>query len=270
MAVDFRHGGHHLRVIKKGGFAENGFELMHEIDQAARAAYQGHPDLGADLLRGGFDVRVVNVGAFDGAPEGLLAAGPAGEALRSARDKFQLAGHLGRIMHGGINIEGSDVAALDVFGIVLGMVAANAAANPVVPGNPLAEVDHDRTGGIHGAHALVILDNGGGENWRAVALAAAEGLGVVRFILVHPAGDDGVVFEAERQLIQTTDHRHVGALQFLKLRGGWPLPKGDVEIYPRRLKSSGIGRALTPDGHGEEVGVHRQTVLGEDAVGGIG
>lgn len=173
-------------------------------------------------------------------------------------------------MDGGINVKRSDVATLEVFRIVLGMVAPDATANPIVPGDPLAEVEHDGTGGINGADALVMIDNGGGRNGRTVAVGVAEGLGVVGFILVHPAGDDGVVSEPQRQLIQAADHGHAGGLEGVNLGGGWPFPKGDVKIYSRGLKASGIGRVLTPDGNGEEVRVRREAVLGEDTVGGIG
>jgi hypothetical protein len=62
----------------------------------------------------------------------------------------------------------------------------------------------------------------------------------------------------------------VGALQFVELRGGWPLPKGEVKVYSGGLKPFGIDGVLTPDGNGEKLGVGWLAVAGKDAVGRTG
>ena len=61
-------------------------------------------------------------------------------------------------MRDGVDVERGNVAALDVLGVILGVVRADAAAVPAVPGNALSEVQEDRTGRIAGLDGLIIGD----------------------------------------------------------------------------------------------------------------
>ena len=50
----------------------------------------------------------------------------------------ELAGDGGLVVDGRVDVEGDDVAAADVLGVVLGMIGPHAAAVPAVPGHALA------------------------------------------------------------------------------------------------------------------------------------
>ena len=62
-------------------------------------------------------------------------------------------------MRYGVDVERDDVASLGVLGVVLGVIAARAAAVLAVPGHGLAETEEHRPGGIRFAHPIVYLDD---------------------------------------------------------------------------------------------------------------
>src|SRR5437899_1159119 len=97
-------------------------------------------------------------------------------------------------MHGGINVERSDIAPFDIFFVILRMIAPDAAPNVVVPRDTLAEVQENGAGWIGGADFLVIGNDLFRQNGRAVPFLAALGLGVIRFIAMHPADNDRIIF----------------------------------------------------------------------------
>ena len=76
--------------------------------------------------------------------------GPAPEPLDAPRHVPELPGDGGLVVDGRVDVEGDDVAAPDVLGIVFGMVGPHAPAVPAVPGHALAEIEHHRPRGVLG------------------------------------------------------------------------------------------------------------------------
>jgi hypothetical protein len=60
-------------------------------------------------------------------------------------------------VHHGINVERGDVAALEVTGIILRMIAPDAPADVIVEGDALTGIEEDDPAGIGLAEAGVIL-----------------------------------------------------------------------------------------------------------------
>ncbi len=172
--VDTGDGGQHLGIVQQRGFLERGLELVHEINQPARAVNERHPDFRAHLLRRRLDPRIADVRTFDTVPDDLFATRPLHQSLDALRDELEFACHLRLVMHDGIDVERGDVAALDVFGVILRMIAADAAAYVVVPCHALAEIQQHRTRGVGGAHPLIVAHDFLRQNGRTVALALAE------------------------------------------------------------------------------------------------
>jgi hypothetical protein len=54
-----------------------------------------------------------------------------------------------------VDVKGRKVAASDVFGVIFGVIAADAASDVIVPRHTLAQVHHDRPCRIASANALV-------------------------------------------------------------------------------------------------------------------
>jgi len=254
-------GGEHFGVVEEGVFVEFWGPLVDEVEDTHRAVDQGHPDFGFDLVRGGFVVYVADSRAFDAVPHRLVRAGPFHEALDAVGHEPEFAGGLGAGGGGRVDVEGDDIGALDVLGIVLGVVGAHAATDVFVPGDALAEVEEDGAGGIVGLDFLVAVDDYLREDRRAVALAFGEGLGVVRLVAVHPGDDEVVVDVAEADGVLGADDRHSGGAEFGQLGFGGALPEADVEVDAGRLVAFGVGRALEPDGDREVVGLFGRAVL---------
>src|SRR4029079_11553998 len=124
---------------------------------AAGAADERHPDFGFDLLGRGFGVGVVDVGAFDAVANGELGAGPLSQARDAVGDEPQFAGDVAMLVAGGVNVERSDVAALHVLGVILRMIASHAAADILIPGHALTEIQEDGARAIGLLAFLVVL-----------------------------------------------------------------------------------------------------------------
>src|SRR5207244_1388861 len=97
-----------------------------------------HPDLGPDLARRGFLFRITDVGTLDAIPDNLVTRAPFDEPLDSVRNEPEFPGDFGTVMDGWIDVERRNIAALDVFRVVLRMIAPHATANVIVPGHALA------------------------------------------------------------------------------------------------------------------------------------
>src|SRR5574341_1559914 len=155
---------------------------------------------------------------------------PSDQPLDSARNEPEFAGHLRILMHNPINVEGSDVAAFEVFRVVFRMITAHSPPDPVVPGDSLAEVEQHWPCGVSRAQLAVILDDLRGRNRRAVAFAPPQRLRVVRLVAVHPADDGAVIEMPAAGFVLVTNHFHAGLLERDQLVLGWSLPEANVEV----------------------------------------
>src|SRR4051812_43729939 len=95
---------------------------MGEVDDAPGPVDQGHPDLRPHLLWRRPAVRVVDPRRLDAAPHVLLALRPTPEAIDTQGDVPEVAGDLLLLVAGRVDVEGGDVAALEVPPVVLRVV----------------------------------------------------------------------------------------------------------------------------------------------------
>src|SRR5262245_51833159 len=112
------------------------------------------------------------------------------------------------LVTGGINVERRDVATLDIFGIIFGMIAADAAPDVVVPGYALSHVQQNGARRIVLLAPLVVLDDLCRRNGRTITFLAANALRVVGFVTVHPGDDRRIVFVGEAGRILRADDAH--------------------------------------------------------------
>src|SRR5262249_48590791 len=152
-----------------------------------------HPDFGFDLRRRRLGFRVADLRAFDAVPDDFLIVRPFSQSAHAIGDEPEFAGDFAFRVGGGIDVEGDDVAAFDIVGVIFVMIAAHAAADPVIPGDALAEIEQYGTRRVRFFDALIRFDDLGGGDGRTVTLAAGQFLGVVRLVAVHPADDGSVV-----------------------------------------------------------------------------
>ena len=160
-----------------------------------------------------------------------------------------------------VDVEGRDVAAFDVFGVILGVISADAAPDVIVPCHALAQIHHDRPRRIRRANTLVFGDDRGRRNWRPVALAGAQFLRVVRLVAMHPADDGGIVEVLQRNRVLLANDLHSGLFQSGQLFFGRPFPEADVSVEPGVQILPRLGGRLQPDGNGEKAFVVRRPVL---------
>ena len=240
--------------MEQGGLIEPGLPFMHEVDQAHRTVDERHPDFRPDLAGCSF-VLALNAGAFDAVPNHLLARSPFDEPFHAPRHIPEVAGHLRVRMRHRVDVERDDIAAGEVFRVILGMIGAHAAAIPSVPGHALAEVEHDRARRIGRPELQVVLHDGPGGDGRAIALRAAERLGIVGFVPVHPANNRRVIQMAARRRVLVADYLHACRFQGRELAFRRPLPKPHVGVKARGAVLAGVARVLQPNGDREEPGV---------------
>ena len=72
----------------------------------------------------------------------MRSARPAPQSLDAPRHVPELPGNGGLVVDGGIDVEGDDVAAPDVLGVIFGMIGSHAPTIPAVPSHALAEIEH--------------------------------------------------------------------------------------------------------------------------------
>src|SRR6185369_3084016 len=160
-----------------------------------------------------------NVRALDAIPYRTPGTGPAAQPLDAPGHELQFACDLRLVVDHGVNVERCDVAALYVFGVVLGMVPPDTATDVIVPRHALPEIEQHRARRVGGADTLVVLRDLLRQNRRAVAFALAERLRVVRLIAVHPSHDDRMVLVLQPAAVLRADHGHAGPLQIRELIG---------------------------------------------------
>ena len=112
----------------------------------------------------------------------------------------------------------------------------------------------------------VVFDDLLGRDRRAVALASAQRLGVVRLVAVHPADDRLFVEVLQGIVVLFADDRHAMPLQFVDLLLGRSLPKAHVQIDAKGLVLGSVAGVLQPDGDGE----HRLVLAGAIGPAGVG
>ena len=152
-----------------------------------------------------------------------------------------------------IDVEGSNVAAVDVFRIILGMIATHATADVVVPGDALTKIQQHRSRRIGGSYPLIVANDDLWQDRRPIAAPLSKGLSVVGLVAVHPADNDRVVLLLQSERVLIADHRHPNLCQSRKLFLIRPFPKADVEVDSRFLKLRGIPGILQPNGDGKIV-----------------
>src|SRR5439155_7911650 len=186
--------------------------------------------------------------------------GPFRQALHAAADVPELSGDLRVVVYDGVDVEAGDVARFEVARVVLRVVAAHAAADVIVEGDALAEVEQHRAVRVGGLDLLVILDDLLRSDGRAVALAAAERLRVVRLVAVHPADDRVAVAELQGATVLPADDVQAGLVERAELLVRRPAPQRDVGVDPKFLVPLGIPRRLEPDGKREKVLIGGRTL----------
>ena len=67
-----------------------------------------------------------------------------------------MSGDFWRIVHDRVDVEGDEVAAAQVFGIVLRVISADTTADVVVPRDALAKIQEDRPGGVGGERKQLV------------------------------------------------------------------------------------------------------------------
>src|SRR5437588_9614215 len=186
--------------------------------------------------------------ALETIPNDLFTAGPFPQTLDAASDEPKVAGDFRAVMDDRVNIEGSDIASLKVFRVILRMIASGPAPIPFVPGNTLSQVEQHGSSSIRGAHPLVSLDHFLGRNRVTPAQPGAQRLRIVRFVPVHPADYRGIIQVAQRRFVLLTNHAHSRFFKGGQLFLRRSIPKRDVSIETSPTKPLRIRGCLQPDG----------------------
>src|SRR5262249_20925635 len=116
------------------------------------------------------------------------------------------------------------VATLHILGIVLRMISPHPATNPLIPSDALTEIQQDRPRRVRFLALLVVLDDLRRQSRRAVALFAADSLGVVGLIAMHPSEDRRIVPVSQAGRILRANHVHAMLLKRGQLLIGRPSP----------------------------------------------
>lgn len=141
-----------------------------------------------------------------------------------------------------VHIKRSDIGSFYIIWIIN---VISSPSNPLIISHALPQIQPYRPCRIVGVESLVI-GNDYFHRHRPRPRAVDLSLGVIRFIAVHPAGNDRVIEVREADFVLPTNHPHTRRAQLGELRFGWPLPQTYVEIDTRRPITHGVFRVLNP------------------------
>lgn len=99
----------------------------------------GHPCLATHFVRSGFAIDIADAGAFKAIPYDAGFA-PFNEPLHSSPHIPEFARYFRIPVHRRVNIEGSNIAAFDIFRVILRVVASHPSSDVVIPCDTLAQV----------------------------------------------------------------------------------------------------------------------------------
>src|SRR5688572_4208700 len=135
------------------------------------------------------------------------------------------------------------------------MIATDTAADVIIPGHALPTIEENGSRGVRLLDLTIIFDDLRRQDGRAVALALAERLGIVRLIIVHPAQNSGIVLMPKADGVLSAYHADAVLLKFLELLFRRPPPEADVHVDADVLVFCGVAGVLQPYRNGEELGV---------------
>lgn len=164
-------------------------------------------------------------------------------------------------MHDRIDVEGSDIATLEIFRVIFWVVAPNAAANVVIPRNALTEVQEDGPGWISRPELFVLADDSRRLDGWTVPFAAWDLLGIVRLVSMHPANDGWVFLVRQSDFVLRTNHPHSRCFQFGQLIRRRSVPQPDINVDACRFETRSVSWRLQPNCNGKEMRVSRRAVL---------